>query len=216
MRAQNHATAQVCFDGSLYHVSSLLTLLYQAGVYEYIDDEVHGGKKLHINAQNCIHCKTCDIKDPSQNITWVTPQGGGGPQVHFWYNGSCTTTNLNSNNSMWVLEILIHCMAMRWSGDLAQCWPLCIASFAGNNNFAFGAKDHAHAEISHPIAVSRDPGGQMLPLAKLCGQKVALFQRGQGSQARGQGIVGFDATPWCHITGTHALIPVDIKCSIFC
>ncbi len=49
-----------------------------AGVYEVIDDET-GGKVLHINAQNCVHCKTCDIKDPAQNITWVTPEGGSGP-----------------------------------------------------------------------------------------------------------------------------------------
>jgi len=49
-----------------------------AGVYEFIDDE-QGNKTLHINAQNCIHCKTCDIKDPTQNITWETPEGGGGP-----------------------------------------------------------------------------------------------------------------------------------------
>jgi electron-transferring-flavoprotein dehydrogenase len=48
-----------------------------AGVYEYVEE---GGKKrLQINAQNCVHCKTCDIKDPLQNIDWVTPQGGGGP-----------------------------------------------------------------------------------------------------------------------------------------
>jgi len=53
-----------------------------AGVYEYVDDPADGGKKLQINAQNCIHCKTCDIKDPTQNINWVTPQGGGGPQVN--------------------------------------------------------------------------------------------------------------------------------------
>ena len=38
-----------------------------------------GDPKLQINAQNCVHCKTCDIKDPTQNINWVTPQGGGGP-----------------------------------------------------------------------------------------------------------------------------------------
>ncbi len=49
-----------------------------AGVYEYISDG-QGGKRLQINAQNCVHCKTCDIKDPSQNIVWVTPEGGGGP-----------------------------------------------------------------------------------------------------------------------------------------
>ena len=41
--------------------------------------EEAGKKKLQINAQNCVHCKTCDIKDPLQNIDWVTPQGGGGP-----------------------------------------------------------------------------------------------------------------------------------------
>ena len=48
-----------------------------AGVYEYV--EVDGRPKLQINSQNCVHCKTCDIKDPSQNIVWVTPEGGGGP-----------------------------------------------------------------------------------------------------------------------------------------
>ena len=51
-----------------------------AGVYEFVDDEARqGAKRLQINAQNCVHCKTCDIKDPTQNITWVTPEGGGGP-----------------------------------------------------------------------------------------------------------------------------------------
>lgn len=49
-----------------------------AGVYEIVRDE-NGTPKLQINAQNCVHCKTCDIKDPSQNITWVCPEGGGGP-----------------------------------------------------------------------------------------------------------------------------------------
>ena len=48
-----------------------------AGVYEIVDDEA--GKRFQINAQNCVHCKTCDIKDPAQNITWVTPEGLGGP-----------------------------------------------------------------------------------------------------------------------------------------
>jgi electron-transferring-flavoprotein dehydrogenase len=48
-----------------------------AGVYEIVNDE--GLDRLQINAQNCIHCKTCDIKDPSQNINWITPEGGGGP-----------------------------------------------------------------------------------------------------------------------------------------
>ena len=48
-----------------------------AGVYEYVEFE--GRPKLQINAQNCVHCKTCDIKDPTQNIVWITPEGGGGP-----------------------------------------------------------------------------------------------------------------------------------------
>ena len=52
-----------------------------AAVYEFVDDEASGGsaKRLQINAANCVHCKTCDIKDPRQNIHWVTPEGGGGP-----------------------------------------------------------------------------------------------------------------------------------------
>jgi electron-transferring-flavoprotein dehydrogenase len=50
-----------------------------AGVYEYVPNEGGSGERLQINAQNCVHCKTCDIKDPTQNIVWVTPEGGGGP-----------------------------------------------------------------------------------------------------------------------------------------
>ncbi len=49
-----------------------------AGVYEIVEEE-NGSKRFQINSQNCVHCKTCDIKDPAQNITWVTPEGGGGP-----------------------------------------------------------------------------------------------------------------------------------------
>ena len=49
-----------------------------AGVYEYVKTE-NNTDRLQINAQNCVHCKTCDIKDPTQNIVWVTPEGGGGP-----------------------------------------------------------------------------------------------------------------------------------------
>ena len=49
-----------------------------AGVYEFVKNS-DGTDRLQINAQNCVHCKTCDIKDPTQNIVWVTPQGGGGP-----------------------------------------------------------------------------------------------------------------------------------------
>lgn len=49
-----------------------------AGVYEFVKKD-DGSDRLQINAQNCVHCKTCDIKDPTQNIVWVTPEGGGGP-----------------------------------------------------------------------------------------------------------------------------------------
>jgi len=49
-----------------------------AAVYEFVP-AAGGGERLQINAQNCVHCKTCDIKDPTQNIVWVAPQGGGGP-----------------------------------------------------------------------------------------------------------------------------------------
>jgi electron-transferring-flavoprotein dehydrogenase len=50
-----------------------------AGVYEIVRDADGGSPRLQINAQNCVHCKTCDIKDPTQNIVWVAPEGGGGP-----------------------------------------------------------------------------------------------------------------------------------------
>ena len=50
-----------------------------AGVYEVVTEEGGGDPRFQINAQNCVHCKTCDIKDPSQNIEWTTPEGGGGP-----------------------------------------------------------------------------------------------------------------------------------------
>jgi electron-transferring-flavoprotein dehydrogenase len=67
----------------LYWLSlSLCVYTFDLGVYEYVENDV-GERHLQINAQNCIHCKTCDIKDPRQNINWVTPQGGEGPA----YNG---------------------------------------------------------------------------------------------------------------------------------
>jgi electron-transferring-flavoprotein dehydrogenase len=51
-----------------------------AGVYEFVPDAAEPARqRLQINAQNCVHCKTCDIKDPTQNIVWVAPEGGGGP-----------------------------------------------------------------------------------------------------------------------------------------
>jgi electron-transferring-flavoprotein dehydrogenase len=49
-----------------------------AGVYEFVKND-DGADRLVINAQNCVHCKTCDVKDPTQNIVWVTPEGSGGP-----------------------------------------------------------------------------------------------------------------------------------------
>ncbi len=54
-----------------------------AGVYEVLNDGEKSAPRFHINYQNCVHCKTCDIKDPSQNITWKTPQGGEGPNYSF-------------------------------------------------------------------------------------------------------------------------------------
>jgi electron-transferring-flavoprotein dehydrogenase len=54
-----------------------------AGVYEFVKNDTadagESNERLQINAQNCVHCKTCDIKDPTQNIVWVVPEGGGGP-----------------------------------------------------------------------------------------------------------------------------------------
>ena len=52
--------------------------MHCAGVYEYAAED-GGRERLHINAQNCLHCKACDIKDPTQNICWTLPEGGGGP-----------------------------------------------------------------------------------------------------------------------------------------
>ena len=60
----------------------LASVFAPANVYEMVDD-VKNGKQLQINASNCVHCKTCDIMDPYSVITWVPPEGGGGPQ----YNG---------------------------------------------------------------------------------------------------------------------------------
>jgi electron-transferring-flavoprotein dehydrogenase len=50
-----------------------------AGVYEVVSESPNKPPRFQINAQNCVHCKTCDIKDPAQNIDWVVPEGGGGP-----------------------------------------------------------------------------------------------------------------------------------------
>lgn len=59
--------------------SLLLSMSSHVGVYEHTQDPKTGRTVLQINAQNCLHCKACDIKDPTQNIRWTVPEGGGGP-----------------------------------------------------------------------------------------------------------------------------------------
>lgn len=71
------------FQVSVYLKSLEIMFSIFVGVYEFVPVESGEGLRLQINAQNCVHCKTCDIKDPSQNINWVVPEGGGGPA----YNG---------------------------------------------------------------------------------------------------------------------------------
>ena len=87
--ATNHAEEQPChlvladpnipINVNLPEVGEPAQRYCPAGVYEILRDEDGSNPRFQINAQNCVHCKTCDIKDPSQNITWVTPQGGEGP-----------------------------------------------------------------------------------------------------------------------------------------
>ena len=84
----NHEEDQVCHltlqdaDVPITHNLALYDAPEQrycpAGVYEILENE-QGDSRLQINASNCVHCKTCDIKDPTGNITWVAPEGGGGP-----------------------------------------------------------------------------------------------------------------------------------------
>ncbi|MFQ5755555.1 MAG: electron transfer flavoprotein-ubiquinone oxidoreductase [Acidiferrobacterales bacterium] len=71
--------ASVAIDVNLTDYEAPEERYCPAGVYEIVRDEDGSNPRLQINAQNCVHCKTCDIKDPTQNIDWVVPEGGGGP-----------------------------------------------------------------------------------------------------------------------------------------
>ncbi|KIY69920.1 FAD/NAD(P)-binding domain-containing protein [Cylindrobasidium torrendii FP15055 ss-10] len=83
--------------------AGLLGRACPAGVYEYVDDpaskEAVDGKKLVINAQNCIHCKLCDVKVPTQDITWTVPEGGGGPKYIRVVQARAGCTDMSSDAS---------------------------------------------------------------------------------------------------------------------